>query len=283
MISHSGSWSTLKKNGSKETSHGRIWWSRIDLISKKESKTPRCLSPMKPSASGKNSYFEGHLADETSSLRVVGFDILKHQKLAEHQGEEDAIMLEVKKARFGDSFEVVISQSTSVVPSPRKLEKVVPCNSSITLGMIASLEDYKCVNISSRWWTGLEKQDVVLSDATGTARLTLWQENIEVDHSYEIANASVGSYNNAKYLTTSKSGFTVTALDDIGEVHDKPEELPTSNELKDAEVITISHFTKQRACISCKGKVDRVNERIGKCTKCSAGQKIDKSPLQLCL
>ena len=90
------------------------------------------------------------------------------------------------------------------------------------------------------------------------------------------------SYNNAKYLTTSKSGFTVTALDDIGEVHDKQEEEdPTSNELKNVEVITISHFTKKRMCISCKGKVDQINTKIGKCTKCSAGQKMDKCPLEM--
>ena len=148
------------------------------------------LSPMKSSASGKNSYFEGHLADETSSLRVVGFDILKQQKLSEHQGEEDTVMLEdceVKKACFGDGLEVVITQSTSVIPSPRKLEKVVSWNSSINLDEMESLEDYKCVNVSIKVLQvmprtevkpGLEKQEVVLSDATGTARLTLWQENI---------------------------------------------------------------------------------------------------------
>ena len=64
----------------------------------------------------------------------------------------------------------------------------------------------------------LEKQDITISDATGTARLTLWQENIgklDVDDSYEIKDLIVNSYNGTKYLTSPKSGCTITPLDDI--------------------------------------------------------------------
>ncbi len=50
----------------------------------------------------------------------------------------------------------------------------------------------------------LFKQDVTLSDSTGTARRTLWQEQIgklQVDHSYHIHNLLVKSYDGSKYIT----------------------------------------------------------------------------------
>ena len=58
----------------------------------------------------------------------------------------------------------------------------------------------------------LEKQDITISDATGTARLTLWQENIG---KLDVDDLIVNSYNGTKYLTSPKSGCTITPLDDI--------------------------------------------------------------------
>ena len=80
----------------------------------------------------------------------------------------------------------------------------------------------------------LEKQDIAISDGTGTARLTLWQENIgklEVDNLYEIKDLIVNSYNGAKYLTSPKSGCTITSLDDIhvGAVEEESEDEPGKN------------------------------------------------------
>ena len=51
--------------------------------------------------------------------------------------------------------------------------------------------------------SNLYKQDIIVSDATSTTRLTLWQgdiDSLENDESYEIKNLMVKSYNNAKYL-----------------------------------------------------------------------------------
>ena len=137
------------------------------------------LSTMKSTAAGNSSYFEGQFSDETCSLRVVGFDALQQQKLAQHQEEEQAIMLEnceVKKARYGDSMEVLIKQLTTVVESPRKLENVVTSEIT-TLDQLNNLEDYKSVTISIKVLQvtpkievkpGLEKQDLIISDATET-------------------------------------------------------------------------------------------------------------------
>ena len=67
----------------------------------------------------------------------------------------------------------------------------------------------------------LEKQDVTLSDHTGTIRFTLWQNDIDslkIDTSYKFVNLSVQSYMNVKYLTHSMSHLEYHAVHDIGEV-----------------------------------------------------------------
>lgn len=48
------------------------------------------------------------------------------------------------------------------------------------------------------------KQDVIIADATGTARLTIWQLDInklEKGKSYELKGINVREYCNIKYLT----------------------------------------------------------------------------------
>ena len=76
------------------------------------------ISPMKSAAVGKSSYFYGQLSDETSSMRVVGFDQLQQRKLAEHHEKKQAITLEnceIKKSRYGEDMEVMIKQNTAVL------------------------------------------------------------------------------------------------------------------------------------------------------------------------
>lgn len=62
----------------------------------------------------------------------------------------------------------------------------------------------------------LFKQDVTLSDSTGTIRLTLWQDDIDklvLGKCYRM----VKSYKGEKYVTPpQQSGSHITPIDDIG-------------------------------------------------------------------
>ena len=107
-------------------------------------------------------------------------------------------------------------------------------------------------------------------------------DKLKVDRSYKLENVSVRSYNNSKYFTT-KSGFNVTDLDDIGDVQDTSTVEEHSNEIKNAEVITVSRLNRGRVCIACRGKVNpiAINSKIGLCTRCSANQRLDKCSMEL--
>ncbi len=186
------------------------------------------LSPMKAS-----NYFEGRIADNTKSMRLVGFDTVKQRDLATHHDNNQAVCLEncnIQKSKYSDEMEVVVTKSTLVGDSPRKYPKVVTptaTSSSITLDQLQGLKNYQRVTVVIKVLRadakvevkpGLFKQDLCVSDATGTARLTVWQDTINtlnVEESYKLDNLMVCSFDNQKYLTPPKSGSTITPHEDI--------------------------------------------------------------------
>ena len=128
----------------------------------------------------------------------------------------------------------------------------------------------------------LNKQDVTIADATGTAHLTLWQKDIgqmELHKSYLLQDVVIKSYNNTKYLTPPKSGCKIIPHDDIGSVQDEPE--TENNKMDEAEVCGISYIGCHSSCITCKGKMTPLNDKIGVCSKCKMSQRLDKCGKQL--
>ena len=137
-------------------------------------------------------------------------------------------------------MEVMVSNSTVVLSSPKKLEHLLPTSSttdSITLGQLPSLQNYQKVSVKVKVLEvqdklevkpDLYKQDVIISDATDTARLTLWQADIgtlEESKCYDIKEVMIKTYND---VTPPKTGCTIVAAEDIGAVQEveEREELP---------------------------------------------------------
>jgi hypothetical protein len=67
------------------------------------------------------------------------------------------------------------------------------------------------------------KQDIVVADATATARLTVWEEvgSLEEMQSYKLSGIMVREYSGKNFLSTSKENSTITKIDDIGPVVDE--------------------------------------------------------------
>ncbi|SMN02645.1 hypothetical protein SPONN_1545 [uncultured Candidatus Thioglobus sp.] len=251
------------------------------------------LSPMK--SGPKMSYFEGKLADDKASIRLVGFNKAQHHELEAHCKEGDMVTFEncqIQKSKYNDNMEVLLKQSSKVLSSPKKLLNDVlttPSTSShhITLDQLSSIPDYDLVDVKVKVTelgeklevtSNLYKQDVMISDSTDTSKLTLWQESInslQLAESYQIENLVVKSYNDVKFLSPSKYGYAALQLDDIGTVNEEPMKTITT-ELKNAEIAAVGKITKSITCLSCNGRVDTINEKIGCCTKCSMTLKLDK-------
>ncbi len=94
---------------------------------------------------------------------------------------------------------------------------------------------------------------MTLSDSTGTAKLTLWQDNIgilEFQKSYLLKNLHVRSFMNMKYLTPSKS-FKYELCEDLLNTIDMTDCNDDPYELKKVQITTVTGFTKKVCCPRC--------------------------------
>ncbi len=133
-------------------------------------------------------YFDGRISDDTKSMRLVGFDTVQQRELAAQHDQNQPVALHnciIQKFRYSDNMEVLITKSTTVATSPRKFKNTVASKTaanSITLDQLQTLQNYKHVTVLIKVLRadakievkpGLCKQELCISDATGTARLTV--------------------------------------------------------------------------------------------------------------
>ena len=93
---------------------------------------------------------------------------------------------------------------------------------------IQQFDNYQCVTIKTKVVSvekeeevnnGLTKQDCVIADALGTAKIVLW-ENINTlgeDQGYQLSGVMIWSFKGSKYLSVPKNNFDVEPIDDIGD------------------------------------------------------------------
>ena len=242
-------------------------------------------------------YFDGRFTDGNKTLRVVGFDTKIQQKLADFETTKEPVALlncEVKEGKWNSGLEVHMRKSTEVQKSPTKLcaEAITTSLSTglITLDQLHTIDNFQRINVNIKVITvkpeeevkkGLLKQDCIISDPTGTATVTLWEDSIGLlveSESYKLSGATVRSFKSTKYLSIPRHDFTIDSIDDIGTVMDASTE---TRILEDVEVRGVKFFDSYKGCYTCKGKVSPTTDKIGKCNRCSAVQRLDKCYTQI--
>ena len=100
---------------------------------------------------------------------------------------------------------------------------------AVTLSSLESLDEFQKVTVNINVVElkdetevgGRVKWDVSVADGSGTARVSVWEEYINVmgkDGSYCLKNFMVHEYQSTKYLTMSKEGSEIIVIEDIGAV-----------------------------------------------------------------
>ena len=191
---------------------------RLDLLTKPlpNANLHGAVTSLSAVKKGRNSnYFDGTLCDGHCQVRLVGFLPAQQKKLNRFWVNKKAVVFsncEVKQSRQGgDQMDVILKSSTEIGESPRSFDTTVfttsePEASVITLNQIGSLDNYRKVvadvkvlsmmepiNVSG----GKKKQDVTISDESGTTKLTLWEEHVDslvADSSYRLKNFLVREY-----------------------------------------------------------------------------------------
>ena len=97
---------------------------------------------------------------------------------------------------------------------------------------------------------GKRKQDVVVWDNTGTIKVTLWEQHIdllEVGRSYSLKNFVVREYGSQKYLAMLRNGSEIVLVEDIG-IGIESDKSVTSTELTSPEIIGVPQLDSYKAC-----------------------------------
>jgi ssDNA-binding replication factor A large subunit len=87
-----------------------------------------------------------------------------------------------------------------------------------------------------------EAQDIILSDPTGAAKMTLWPPyigSLQKGHSYHFSNVAVNEFNDKKYLAYSQNA-SKHPIDTIPEVMPPPSE--QEQEAHDCEIIAVTNL-----------------------------------------
>ena len=126
---------------------------------------------------------------------------------------------------------------------------------------------------------GLIKQECVISDSTGNAKITAWEDNVDLfveQNSYSITGVTVRSFKGQKFLSIPKDGFKSESIEDIGAVAQSNPELETKRTLMNVQVCGVKFFDSYNGCYSCKSKVHATSDKLGKCNRCNTIQRLDK-------
>ena len=201
-------------------------------------------------------------------MRNVGFSATKQEALAIHKGEAISLdRCELKKSRYGDDIEILVTNGCKVQKSPKKIPNLVesPENQldTITLDKLQTTEQYTVVgrvtakvlkvHIKQEIKAELFKQDVIIADQTGTALFTLWGSDIgklQPEISYHMDNVRVHTYDGSNYL--SGSVFEPCGEDVISAALDT--HLDQETKLSDVTIATATVEITTN-CIVCKCQV----------------------------
>ena len=199
------------------------------------------LTSLSPVEAGRNaSFFEGTLADYTAKIRVVGFETFQQKKLCELFEQKATVKLvncEVKQARSGDGFEILLKRYTEIKESPNKLD-FESINSEqcfimpTTIVELENLDQFDKATVHAKVWkvnssetiSDLPHQDIVIADSTGTIRVSLWSKGVDMiteNSSYCFKNFTIRLYQCKKYLNQSKNQSFIEEIDDVGDAVDE--------------------------------------------------------------
>ena len=203
---------------------------------------------------------------------------------------------QIKESPYSSSLEVVIRNSSDLHHSPLEFPvdvNTLSTDSTVTINLeeLRQLSNFQNVSVKIKVTDvhdvvkvkDLTKQEYSTADATSTSTIVVWEDNVGIlseGCSYKLSGLIVRTFRNEKYLSVPRDNFTITEIDDIGEVS-VPAVANASNEhVTQAVVKGIKHLDVFRACYSCTGKVAETSEVLGDCTRCGVTQKIETCKLR---
>ena len=215
----------------------------------------------------------------------VGFNPGQQKSLSNCHATMDSVALEncqVKHAKYSDDLEIILRSTSKVQSSPKKFSKnkiATLLNEKTSLDFLDMKNEHDKVTVSAKVphvdqpiqvSANLTKQDVIIADATASAKITLWEDNlntVDEGQSYEFKSVTVRCYKQEKYLSIPKKGADITLIQDLAD-DDVPNNTITIFNAK----VTAATLTVYSTCIACKSKLELTDSDITCCKKCQMSQ-----------
>lgn len=190
------------------------------------------ISPMK------KKHFVGELMDKQQSIRFVGFNPTQKSQLDALNDNKLPVLLtncDIQFNQYSQSLEVVIKGYTRVTESAMKFNISDPNTigtTTITLDQLSDMKEYDKINVKAKIIDvhspqvmngGKTKQEVIMVDTTGTATLSLWEDDIDsfkLSECYSMKRLLVRIFNDTHYLSLPLNGAVIKPIEDIPDVSD---------------------------------------------------------------
>ena len=138
---------------------------------------------------------------------------------------------------------------------------------AFTLDQVAEISDYQTIKIDAKVISKgnesslqvrgktLSKVDYIIADKFASIKLVVWEKtiNVDVNKSYSFTNISVRTFNDVKYLTTTKY-TTVKPIENLTETADTTSTVQNYGKTVQGRVValTVANF---KTCIFCNLKI----------------------------
>ena len=147
----------------------------------------------------------------------------------------------------------------------------------ITINILPTLNQYDkvSVNVKAIWLLQPEqvgqdkkiKRDVIVADGSGTAKLVLWEQQIDAlqeGKSYSLNNFHIKEFKGTKHPSVPKADFEITPIDHIQNVVN---EVLNDDEVTVIQIFGIIELDNYRSCLQYKTHVEPQTPPLDKCTR----------------
>ena len=228
-------------------------------------------------------------------MRFVGFASTHQKILKEFLQKRKSVELQncqIKKSnRDSDKLEVLVKGATKIHPSTKTFDvSAVEFNNTeatrITLDQVEQKRAYTITNIDVKVISCGEpltlgtrqKQEVKVSDGTGSAVVQLWEENIgllEEGRSYQLTNFRIIEYENVKYIIAMCwEGSEATLIEDLEGVVTSVDPAVTKAEctiLKQPKIAAVFKLETFFKCLQCGSRTEPADGNETRCCNKDCG------------
>lgn len=257
------------------------------------------VSPMKTANISKKKYFNYSLQKEDDTVRGVCFSPQKYAELKTLEKTKSPVKLQNYKVSATN--DIIIDQKSRLSPMdhiPFVMSDVITANDVTSISALINVMPEQIITLKAQVTHvspvkvmitqnhgPLRKQEVLLRDPSGTIKLVLWEQYVDLlvpSQTYNLENLKVKVYNDQRYLNTPRDEeFQCNETDPFEQPLPEPQQVIDTPSIT-GTVVGVKDITNITACTSCGKKTTpyQSSETLGQCQGCNLIQILASCDIQ---